>query len=152
VALAIYKTEKCHWGVKALEDIPCGTFVDTYIGEVIDKDEVRLRLHRAHGRAQCDARQQRYTDLVSSYIFDLDIDCHVGEEGGDAPFSVDAMTCGNVTRFINHSVRDAREHERRAVRAEPHRANGVHAMSRARAADHRLLHDARRERRRAAVL
>ncbi len=50
--LQVYRTEGMGWGVKALADIPKGTFVCEYVGEIISDSEADTR--------------------EDSYLFDLD--------------------------------------------------------------------------------
>lgn len=85
--LCIFRTENRGWGVKSVVHIPRGTFLTTYVGEVISDDEAEER-----GR---DNSSQGLT-----YLFDLDY-C---KDLGTSVFTVDATNCGNVARFFNHSV------------------------------------------------
>ena len=87
VPLCIFKTENRGWGVKSVAHIPKGTFLTTYVGEVISDDEAEER-----GR---DNSAQGLT-----YLFDLDY----WSDLGTSVFTVDATHCGNVSRFFNHSV------------------------------------------------
>lgn len=87
VSLCIFRTENRGWGVKSVVYIPKGTFLATYVGEVISDDEAEER-----GR---DNSSQGLT-----YLFDLDY----WIEMGTSVFTVDATNCGNVSRFFNHSV------------------------------------------------
>ena len=43
VPLEVFKTDQCGWGVKTLADIPAGTFVCEYIGELITEQEAERR-------------------------------------------------------------------------------------------------------------
>ncbi|KAK3087589.1 hypothetical protein FSP39_007912 [Pinctada imbricata] len=70
------KTEGRGWGVKTLLDIPKGTFICEYIGELISDSEA-------------DSRED------DSYLFDLD------NRDGDT-YCIDARRYGNIARFINH--------------------------------------------------
>ncbi|PJF19747.1 Histone-lysine N-methyltransferase SUV39H2 [Paramicrosporidium saccamoebae] len=75
------------WGVKAAAEIPKGTFIDVYLGELITTAEATRRIASAkHGRG--------------SYLFDIDFNYEVGTESA---YTIDAYTFGNVTHFINHS-------------------------------------------------
>ena len=38
-----FKTDQCGWGVETLADIPAGTFVCEYIGELITEQEAERR-------------------------------------------------------------------------------------------------------------
>ncbi|XP_075415837.1 histone-lysine N-methyltransferase EHMT1 isoform X3 [Tenrec ecaudatus] len=74
--LQLYRTENMGWGVRTLQDIPLGTFVCEYVGELISDSEA-------------DVREE------DSYLFDLD------NKDGDV-YCIDARFYGNVSRFINH--------------------------------------------------
>ncbi|KAM9207580.1 histone-lysine N-methyltransferase EHMT1 isoform 3-T3 [Dugong dugon] len=74
--LQLYRTHNMGWGVRALQDIPLGTFVCEYVGELISDSEA-------------DVREE------DSYLFDLD------NKDGDV-YCIDARFYGNVSRFINH--------------------------------------------------
>ena len=58
-----------------------------YIGEIISVDEADKRGHKydAEGR---------------TYLFDLDF-----TQDETAKYTLDATQCGNVSHFVNHSVR-----------------------------------------------
>ena len=43
VPLEVFKTKQCGWGVKTLVDIPAGTFVCEYMGELISEQEAERR-------------------------------------------------------------------------------------------------------------
>jgi len=79
----LYKTLKKGWGVRAVKNIPKGTFICEYIGEIITTEEAEKR-----GRY--------YDSIQCSYLYDLDMD-------GSNRYTIDATNCGNVSRFINHS-------------------------------------------------
>uniref|UniRef100_A0A8C9RNZ6 [histone H3]-lysine(9) N-methyltransferase n=1 Tax=Scleropages formosus TaxID=113540 RepID=A0A8C9RNZ6_SCLFO len=76
VRLQLFRTEKMGWGVRALQDIPQGTFVCEYVGEIITD-------------AEADVREN------DSYLFNLD------NKVGDV-YCIDARFYGNISRFINH--------------------------------------------------
>ncbi|KAM6984833.1 histone-lysine N-methyltransferase EHMT1 [Aplochiton taeniatus] len=77
VRLQLFRTSKKGWGVRALQDIPQGTFVCEYVGEIISD-------------AEADVREN------DSYLFNLDT--KVGEF-----YCIDARFYGNISRFINHT-------------------------------------------------
>jgi histone-lysine N-methyltransferase SUV39H len=79
------------WGVRANHDIPRGTFIDVYLGEVITTREANARFKRAQAT-------KKY--IEASYLFDLDFNYDSGQE---SEFTLDAFRYGNVTHFINHS-------------------------------------------------
>ncbi|XP_069871268.1 histone-lysine N-methyltransferase EHMT1 isoform X2 [Dipodomys merriami] len=74
--LQLYRTQDMGWGVRSLQDIPLGTFVCEYVGELISDTEA-------------DVREE------DSYLFDLD------NKDGEV-YCIDARFYGNVSRFINH--------------------------------------------------
>ncbi|XP_036863373.1 histone-lysine N-methyltransferase EHMT1 isoform X10 [Manis javanica] len=74
--LQLYRTQNMGWGVRSLQDIPPGTFVCEYVGELISDSEA-------------DVREE------DSYLFDLD------NKDGEV-YCIDARFYGNVSRFINH--------------------------------------------------
>ncbi|XP_052443758.1 histone-lysine N-methyltransferase EHMT1 isoform X1 [Carassius gibelio] len=76
IRLQLFRTQMMGWGVKTLQDIPQGTFVCEYVGEIISD-------------AEADVREN------DSYLFSLD------SKMGDM-YCVDARFYGNISRFINH--------------------------------------------------
>jgi euchromatic histone-lysine N-methyltransferase len=74
--LQTFRTKGKGWGVRPLKDIPKGTFVCEYVGEIITDFEA-------------DRRED------DSYLFDLD------NRDGET-YCLDARFYGNVARFINH--------------------------------------------------
>ncbi|XP_022085273.1 histone-lysine N-methyltransferase EHMT2-like [Acanthaster planci] len=74
--LQLYRTAKIGWGVRVTQDVPQGTFICEYSGELISD-------------AEADKRED------DSYLFDLD-----NEER--EVYCIDARYYGNVSRFINH--------------------------------------------------
>ncbi|MBN3275930.1 EHMT1 methyltransferase, partial [Polyodon spathula] len=76
IRLQLFRTRRSGWGVRALQDVPDGTFVCEYVGEIISDSEA-------------DVRED------DSYLFDLDN--KVGRV-----YCIDASFYGNISRFINH--------------------------------------------------
>uniref|UniRef100_A0A8C5UB56 [histone H3]-lysine(9) N-methyltransferase n=1 Tax=Malurus cyaneus samueli TaxID=2593467 RepID=A0A8C5UB56_9PASS len=74
--LQLYRTQRMGWGVRTMQDIPLGTFVCEYVGELISDSEA-------------DVREE------DSYLFDLD------NKDGEV-YCIDARFYGNISRFINH--------------------------------------------------
>lgn len=86
VKLSIFRTSnECGWGVKALQNIPKGTFICEYVGEVINSEEA-------------EERGRKYDSVGQTYLFDLDYN-----DGDHCPYTVDAAFLGNISHFINHS-------------------------------------------------
>uniref|UniRef100_A0A0A9Z5B7 Histone-lysine N-methyltransferase EHMT1 n=4 Tax=Lygus hesperus TaxID=30085 RepID=A0A0A9Z5B7_LYGHE len=77
--LQLCKTKDKSWGVITLKEIPKGSYVCEYIGEIISDLEA-------------DTRKD------DSYLFDLD-------NAESETYCLDARRYGNVCRFINHSCR-----------------------------------------------
>ncbi|XP_029344737.1 uncharacterized protein LOC100167890 isoform X2 [Acyrthosiphon pisum] len=75
----IIKTADKGYGVFALEDIPSGTFVDEYMGEVIDQCEMIIRMKKILYKNNNYMVQLKHDEII------------------------DATRKGNITRFINHS-------------------------------------------------
>ncbi|XP_063000840.1 histone-lysine N-methyltransferase EHMT1 isoform X3 [Elgaria multicarinata webbii] len=74
--LQLFRTRKMGWGVRTMQDIPLGTFVCEYVGELISDSEANVR------EEDC-------------YLFDL------GNKDRDV-YCIDARFYGNISRFINH--------------------------------------------------
>ncbi|KAK2158513.1 hypothetical protein LSH36_168g03024 [Paralvinella palmiformis] len=74
--LQVFRTNGRGWGARTMLDIPQGTFVCEYIGELISD-------------AEADSRED------DSYLFDLD------NKDTDT-YCIDARHYGNISRFINH--------------------------------------------------
>uniref|UniRef100_A0A1A7YZC5 Euchromatic histone-lysine N-methyltransferase 1b n=2 Tax=Iconisemion striatum TaxID=60296 RepID=A0A1A7YZC5_9TELE len=74
--LQLFRTSKKGWGVRALQDIPQGTFVCEYVGEIITESEAELRQNDA-------------------YLFSLD-------DKPEDQYCIDARYYGNISRFLNH--------------------------------------------------
>ncbi|XP_034056161.1 histone-lysine N-methyltransferase EHMT1a isoform X1 [Gymnodraco acuticeps] len=74
--LQLFRTQRMGWGVRAMQDIPQGTFICEYVGEIITD-------------AEADKREN------DSFLFTLD------NKVGDV-HCIDARLFGNIGRFINH--------------------------------------------------
>lgn len=86
--LGIFRTDNNRgWGLKALEKIPKGKFVITYMGELISIDVAEARNDEAHKKQQL------------TYMLDLDYN-----PDHEALFCIDAEHHGNIARYINHCV------------------------------------------------
>ncbi|KAE8663055.1 Histone-lysine N-methyltransferase SUVR4 [Hibiscus syriacus] len=81
------------WGVKTLRNLPKGTFVCEYVGEIVTNTELYERNSKGSG-------EERHTYPVT-------LDADWGSEKilkDEEALCLDATLCGNVARFINHSV------------------------------------------------
>jgi len=76
--LQIFKTKTKGWGLRTLTPITQGSFILSYIGELITDEEAERR--------------------EDTYLFNLDL-----KTSGDEPNCMDALRIGNCGRFINHS-------------------------------------------------
>ncbi|KAL0573929.1 hypothetical protein V5O48_008026 [Marasmius crinis-equi] len=85
IPIEVFKTEKCGWGVRSPVDVKKGTVLGLYTGKIIDRDNAEV-----------------LKGEKKNYCFDMD-----GREDPEDPpdnsYTVDARTCGNWTRFLNHS-------------------------------------------------
>ncbi|CAF1703311.1 unnamed protein product [Brassica oleracea var. botrytis] len=94
--LQVYFTsEGKGWGVRPLQDLPKGTFVYEYIGEILTNTELYERNLRLSS--------ERHT-----YPVTLDADWGSEKDLKDEEaLCLDATICGNVARFVNHRCGDA---------------------------------------------
>ncbi|KAF9450842.1 SET domain-containing protein [Macrolepiota fuliginosa MF-IS2] len=87
VPLEIFKTKNRGWGVRAAIDIVRGKVLGMYAGLLITRKEAHT--------------------TTGGYLFDLDgeeiLEGNGSDDGVEGRFSVDSRTCGNWTRFVNHS-------------------------------------------------
>ncbi|XP_071507959.1 histone-lysine N-methyltransferase EHMT2-like [Diadema antillarum] len=74
--MQVFRTPSMGWAVRTMQDVPRGSFICEYAGELLSD-------------ADADQRQD------DSYLFDLD------NREGDV-YCIDARFYGNVSRFINH--------------------------------------------------
>ncbi|KAF8585563.1 SET domain-containing protein [Ramaria rubella] len=80
--IEVFRTERCGWGVRAIDPLPRGRVLGVYTGELLSREAAKM-----------------FSVKRASYLFDLDF-MDTGPHDG---YSVDAYTCGNWTRFVNHS-------------------------------------------------
>ncbi|XP_027348802.1 histone-lysine N-methyltransferase SUVR4-like isoform X2 [Abrus precatorius] len=86
------------WGLRPLEDLPKGTFVCEYVGEILTNMELYDRIVNNSGTGN-----DRHTYPVT-------LDADWGSEGvlkDEEALCLDATYNGNVGRFINHRCYDA---------------------------------------------
>lgn len=85
--MAIFRTPNgCGWGVKTMELIEKNQLVTEYVGEAITQEEA-------------EERGKIYDSCGQTYLFDLDFN------EGECLYTLDAKKYGNISHFINHSVR-----------------------------------------------
>lgn len=90
-----FTSEGKGWGLRTLEDLPKGTFVCEYVGEVLTNTELHERNMRSTGN-------ERHTYPVL-------LDADWGSENvlkDEEALCLDATHYGNVARFINHRCFD----------------------------------------------
>ncbi|KDO53061.1 hypothetical protein CISIN_1g037821mg [Citrus sinensis] len=84
------------WGLRTLQDLPKGSFVCEYVGEILTNTELYERNMQSSG-------SERHTYPVT-------LDADWGSERilrDEEALCLDATFCGNVARFINHRCFDA---------------------------------------------
>ncbi|XBJ04755.1 hypothetical protein VPH35_023647 [Triticum aestivum] len=84
------------WGLRTLDDLPKGTFVCEYAGEILTNTEL-------HERAIQNMQNARYTHPI---LLDAGW-CSGGEPKDEEALCLDGTFYGNVGRFINHRCCDA---------------------------------------------
>ncbi|XP_052205270.1 probable inactive histone-lysine N-methyltransferase SUVR2 isoform X2 [Diospyros lotus] len=95
--LQVFQTDEGKgWGVRTLQDLPKGSFVCEYVGEILTNMELFERNEQSSGN-------ERHTYPVL-------LDADWGSEGvlkDEEALCLDATSIGNVARFINHRCFDA---------------------------------------------
>jgi ankyrin repeat protein len=81
VNMQIYKTPNKGWAARAMEDIPQGTFISEYVGELISEEEAQKRM------------REEYDVAGIHYLFAI----------RDSKYVLDPFRKGNVSRLYNHS-------------------------------------------------
>ncbi|XP_034244995.1 histone-lysine N-methyltransferase SETD2 [Thrips palmi] len=92
----VFKTEKKGFGLRTTEDLPGGSFIMEYVGEVLDPKEFRKR-----------AKEYSKDQNKHYYFMALKSDA-----------IIDATTKGNISRFINHSCEPNAETQKWTVNGE----------------------------------
>ncbi|KAJ6822402.1 putative inactive histone-lysine N-methyltransferase SUVR1 isoform X1 [Iris pallida] len=84
------------WGVRTLDELPKGSFVCEYVGEVLTNTELYSRTVQSTGNAK--------------HTYPVLLDADWGSEGvlkDEEALCLDATFYGNVARFVNHRCFDA---------------------------------------------
>uniref|UniRef100_A0A1D1Y0M4 Histone-lysine N-methyltransferase SUVR4 n=1 Tax=Anthurium amnicola TaxID=1678845 RepID=A0A1D1Y0M4_9ARAE len=84
------------WGLRVLDDLPKGTFICEYVGEVLTNMELYDRTIKSTGNTK--------------HTYPVLLDADWGSEGvlkDEEALCLDATFYGNVARFINHRCGDA---------------------------------------------
>lgn len=115
--LEIFKTENCGWGVRCLNDLPKGTFVTCYFGEVIPDRmadtraeevgdtyfynlSVTRQLYGWPKRNDSKHNKRAKIEIVNYFPVNNAENINLN----DNLFLVDAKLCGNSARFLNVST------------------------------------------------
>ncbi|KAF6168842.1 hypothetical protein GIB67_041726 [Kingdonia uniflora] len=94
--LVFLTSEGKGWGLRTLEDLPKGTFVCEYVGEVLTNNELHERNRLSNGKTR--------------HTYPVLLDADWGSEGvlkDEEALCLDATVYGNVARFINHRCFDS---------------------------------------------
>ncbi|KAJ8770187.1 hypothetical protein K2173_011522 [Erythroxylum novogranatense] len=95
--LEVFSTaERKGWGVRTLKDLPKGTFVCEYVGEIVTNMELYERNLKNNGS--------------DKHTYPVTLDADWGSEKvlkDEEALCLDATFSGNVARFINHRCEDA---------------------------------------------
>lgn len=91
-----FRCGKKGFGLQVLEDVPCGTFIIEYVGEVLDMKE-----HNA--------RQQEYAKRNQKHFYFMTLNSNE---------VIDACVKGNLGRYINHSCNPNCQTEKWTVNGE----------------------------------
>lgn len=86
-----YTNERKGWGLRSSDELPRGTFVCEYAGEILTNTEL-------HERTICATGNKKHTYPV---LLDADWASEGILEDEDA-LCLDATNYGNVARFMNH--------------------------------------------------
>lgn len=99
VHLQLFKDPFKGWGLRTLHDLPRGTFICQYIGELLTSDQ-------GHERAQIiDDKYQTSLDLVKQVRYDIPDDPMDDDDDDDSdePFVIDGSLYSNLGKYFNHS-------------------------------------------------
>ncbi|KAJ7807961.1 hypothetical protein B0H14DRAFT_2871573 [Mycena olivaceomarginata] len=86
IHVQIFKTRKRGWGARVPANLLRGQVVGMYTGLLIRREEA-----------------DKLSGSRASYCFDIDINEEMDGATPEHAYSVDAYSCGNWTRFLNHS-------------------------------------------------
>lgn len=99
VQLQLFKDKQKGWGLRALHDLPRGTFICQYIGELLTSDQ-------GHERAQTmDDKYQTSLDLIKQirYATNDDTDEDEDDDDDEEPYVIDGSLYSNLGKYFNHS-------------------------------------------------
>ena len=96
VQIQLFKDMNKGWGLRTLHDIPRGTFICQYVGEILTSEQ-------GHERAQTmDDKYQTSLDLVKQIRYEVDHDDD-DDDDDDEPYVIDGSVYSNIGRYFNHS-------------------------------------------------
>ena len=104
VQLQLFKDKEKGWGLRTLHDLPRGTFICEYVGEMLTSDQ-------GHERAQTmDDKYQTSLDLIKQIRYATDDDHDPIEDDDDdddddneEPYVIDGSLFSNLGKYFNHS-------------------------------------------------
>ncbi|CAF2905605.1 unnamed protein product [Rotaria sp. Silwood2] len=99
VQLQLFKDKNKGWGLRTLHDLPRGTFICQYVGELITSDQ-------GHERVQTmDDKYQTSLDLVRQIYYEVnnDDDDIDDDDDDDEPYVIDGSLYSNLGKYFNHS-------------------------------------------------
>ena len=100
VQLQLFNDKNKGWSLRTLHDIPRGTFICQYAGELITSDQ-------GHERAQTmDDKYQTSLDLVKQIHYDVNHDDVIDDDDDDdddEPYVIDGSLYSNLGKYFNHS-------------------------------------------------
>uniref|UniRef100_A0A914YTT3 Uncharacterized protein n=1 Tax=Panagrolaimus superbus TaxID=310955 RepID=A0A914YTT3_9BILA len=118
IPLQLFLTPQSGWGVRTLVDIPKGSFISTYSGEILNNALAEQRKHSDVYYAETDliedfenVKLDKGLDIPDEGV-EIDMPQSTGPKEGiqlteyfqdDLTFIVDAFEEGNIGRFYNHS-------------------------------------------------
>lgn len=98
--LELFKTNNLGWGVRCLNDIPRGTFVCCYIGEIMTHDEATNIFKQSNGPSYVFGISASANPPLSKR--EKNINNNKANDAGDTePIVIDAKAKGNIARFFN---------------------------------------------------
>lgn len=114
--LEIFKTKKCGWGLRCINDLPKGTFVTCYFGDVLPERNVNARAEefgdtyffnmnitrKVYGRSKTRSKYNKRPKIEIVNYFPVNVAENI--DLNDNLFIVDAKVCGNSARFLNVST------------------------------------------------
>lgn len=107
VKLVLFKTKSRGWGIKTIDDIPKGTFIGIYTGELLTAKESVLRscdtyLFNLSG-PKIPIRPKPKSNTKDTISTTTDKNDDNPDEKKNSSYVCDSKYFGNFTRFVNHS-------------------------------------------------